>query len=513
MRLSQPLCPVFHTDAPKLAAKYAQAEEKIQANLQRQFPVGDTAYPLPILIEGAYYIGAWLECAPLEGLVYGRLFDFAVAQGNHQLFFDTQSAEGQIPCWIRRGISGWGQIQMVVPIARTAWEYYQLTGNASFLEQAYHACARWDDWLARYRDRQNTGLVELFCMYDTGHDHSTRFTHFSPGLPNECPAPDNPEASATDRGDARVCKPVPGLPWYAPDLSATLYGGRLALAEMAQEMGMSDAVGQWREKAERTRQAIMTQLFDPETACFYDRTATGEWNYIRCDSLTRVLGEKVVDQALFEDIFQRHIMDPEGFWPAYPLPSVAVSDPHFHFVPKNNWGGPTQALTALRAPRWFEHYGKPAEMVELARRWIQALEMAPDFPQQLHPHTGEASPDGGYAPAILTLFDYSARLYGITVEEDEVCWNCRLPKGATHAEYRLQLPAGEARLTTTATGSVLRLGKQTVAEVTGTCRLVTDANGKPLRFVGTNLEPATVSAPGLLPETRLLPNHSISPSR
>jgi len=58
MRLAQPLRPVFHTDAPGLAAKYASAEAKILANLQREFPVGDAAYPLPILIEGAYYIGA-----------------------------------------------------------------------------------------------------------------------------------------------------------------------------------------------------------------------------------------------------------------------------------------------------------------------------------------------------------------------------------------------------------------------------------------------------------------------
>jgi len=433
-----------------------------------------------------------------------------VARGNHQLFFDEQAEDGQIPCWIRRGRRGWGQIQMVVPIARTAWELYQLTGQTAFLEQAYRACARWDDWLARYRDRHDTGLVELFCVYDTGHDNSTRFIDFCRELPNECPAPDNPQASATDRGDAKVCKPAPGLPWYAPDLSATLYGGRMALAEMATEMGDLAAAAQWQEKAEKTRLAIMAQLFDPETACFYDRTATGELNRIRCDSLTRVLGEKVVDQILFEEIFERHILDPEGFWPAYPLPSVAVSDPHFHFVAKNNWGGPSQALTALRAPRWFEHYGRPAELTELARRWVKALEMAPDFPQQLHPHTGEASPDGGYAPAILTLIDYVSRLHGICLDDDdEVFWNCRLPAGATRSEYRLQLPAGEASLVTTAAGSALRLGDRTVAEITGVCRVVTDGAGELLRLVGTSLETQPVTVTGLLPETPLLANESL----
>jgi hypothetical protein len=30
-------------------------------------------------------------------------------------------------------------------------------------------------------------------------------------------------------------------------------------------------------------------------------------------------------------------------------------------IPKNSWGGPSQALTALRAPRWMDHYGRSAE--------------------------------------------------------------------------------------------------------------------------------------------------------
>jgi hypothetical protein len=510
MRLSQPLQPEFHTDAPTLAAKYAMAEEKIQANILREFPVEDATYPMPILIEGAYYIGAWLECAPLEGLVYGRLFDFDVALGNHTLFFDTQFPDGQIPCWVRRGIRGHGQIQMVVPIARTAWEVYRLTGDSQFLAQAYQSCSRWDDWLSTYRDRQNVNLVEMFCVYDTGHDNSTRFTDFCAEFPHECPAPDAPELSASDRGDAKVCKPVPGMPWYAPDLSATLYGGRLALAEMAQEMGDSTAAGRWREKAEATRKAMMDLLFDPETACFYDRTANGEWNRIRCDSLTRVLCEGVVDQPLFEEIFSRHILDPNGFWPAYPLPSVAVNDPHYNFKPVNNWGGPSQALTALRAPRWFEPYGKPAEMAELARRWVTALEQAPDFPQQLNPHTGEASPDGGYAPAILAFFDYVARLHGIGVEGDEVHWNCRLPDGATHAEYSVQLPAGKAVLTTTRSGSTLRLGGEELASIVGTCRVVTDANGHIQRLVGTSLEAEDVVLNGTPLDSRLGPNESVA---
>jgi len=87
---------------------------------------------------------------------------------------------------------------------------------------------------------------------------------------------------------------------------------------------------------------------------------------IRGDALTRVLCEHVVDQPMFERIYARHIKNPEGFWPPYPLPSIAVSDPTFvRDLPENSWGGASQALTALRAPRWFEHYGKSTDLKEL----------------------------------------------------------------------------------------------------------------------------------------------------
>jgi len=60
----------------------------------------------------------------------------------------------------------------------------------------------------------------LFCEYDSGHDNGPRFAH---GLPKECPD-----------GDARRCPDFPGLPFLAPDLSATVYGGRIALGKMGQ---------------------------------------------------------------------------------------------------------------------------------------------------------------------------------------------------------------------------------------------------------------------------------------
>src|ERR1019366_4544626 len=46
--------------------------------------------------------------------------------------------------------------------------------------------------------------------------------------------------------------------------------------------------------------------------------------------------------------------NPKAFWSPFPLPSLAMDDPLFvRSIPPNSWGGASQALTALRAPRWM----------------------------------------------------------------------------------------------------------------------------------------------------------------
>ena len=45
--------------------------------------------------------------------------------------------------------------------------------------------------------------------------------------------------------------------------------------------------------------------------------------------ISRVLGEHVVDQQLFETIYQRQIHNPAAFWAPYPLASIALDDPAF----------------------------------------------------------------------------------------------------------------------------------------------------------------------------------------
>jgi len=380
----------FCVDNQAIKDKYEAACRGLAANTRNVF-----GYPDPVLIEGGEYPGVWLECGPLEGLVYGRIAP-EIAKANHEVFFYHQREDGQLPCCVRVDRISFAQIQMVVPIAATALETAELTHDESFLAQAYESCVRWDRWLALNRNTRGTGLCEAFCEYDTGHDNSPRFKN----LPKKCP--DN---------NAAICPRSGKLPYLAPDLSATVYGGRIALAGMAQRLGKNRDAAHWTEQAESIRQRILKHCYDPVDECFYDVDADGDFIRIRGDALTRVFSEHVVDQSLFDRIYARHIKNPQGFWPPFPLPSIAVGDPTFASgLPHNSWGGPSQALTALRAPRWFVHYGRQTDLNELMRCWVGAILRAPDFMQQMDPWTGVFSTSAGYSPAMCVLIDFVDRL-------------------------------------------------------------------------------------------------------
>lgn len=470
------VAPEFRTANAGWQAAYDKALSVLAANVQVM-----PRYSQPVLIEGAVYQGIWMECGPHEATFY-RKFRPDVARNSHMTFFELQRADGQLPCNNKVAETGFGQIQMVVPIAATAWELARASGDDELLQAAYRACGMWDDWLMRYRNTRGTGLVEGFCTYDTGHDNSPRWA----GIPPQCP---NKDAKRFSDGF--------GLPRLCPDLSATTFGGRVALAEMAKALGKTSEADMWTDKAEAIRKSIIERLYIAADAAFYDLDADDKFIRIRGDILTRVCGEHVPDQALFDELWTRQIHNPKAFWAPYPLPSIALDDPQFvRPIPSNSWGGASQALTALRAGRWMEHYGRPSEFAVMMDAWCRALQADMTFRQQLDPVSGAvtAAEATGYSPAALVMMDYTWRLAGVCERPDVLHWNVRPGHPAAQsAVFRLPLDKGvTAEMRYDARGAELSLSGKVLGRIDGTARLVTDLAGKPLSLIGVAETAATV---------------------
>lgn len=470
--------PVFATANGSWQMAYDKALQVLAGNVQ-VLP----RYDFPVLIEGANYAGIWQECGPHESLVYS-LFRPDVARNSHMTFFVLQRDDGQLPANNKRTEAGFGQIQMAVPIAATAWDLAQRTGDDELLHKAYESCAHWDSWLMRYRNTRGTGLVEGFCTYDTGHDNSPRWA----GMPNQCPGK-----------DAKICPQAPGLPRLCPDLSATVYGGRVALAAMARALGKGADADRWTESAERIRQLILAKLYLPEEAAFYDLDAQGHFVRIRSDVLSRVCGEHVVDQRAFDELWERQIHNPKAFWAPYPLPSIALDDPAFvRPIPANSWGGASQALTALRAPRWFEHYGKAAELAFLMRRWCEAIQRDGAFRQQMDPVTGEFTHAGppGYSPTALAMVDFTWRLAGVRDINGQLEWNVS-PRCAASQSARFSIRFDRthtAIMGYDTKGASLEIDGKHIARIdSGAARLITGTQGQPKRLIGIGETTETIA--------------------
>jgi len=173
--------------------------------------------------------------------------------------------------------------------------------------------------------------------------------------------------------------------------------------------------------------------------------------------------------------------NPAAFWAPYPLTSIALDDPTFvRPIPRNSWGGASQALTALRAPRWMEHYGKPADLAHLMQQWVSAILRDKKFLQQLDPTIGAFTPDAGdYSPAALVFLDFTWRLSGVRRTGDLLEWNVRPPAPSIQSSYRLKLSATNVAELKYAVGQgELLLNNKVLYRTNSTVRLVTDLDGE-----------------------------------
>jgi hypothetical protein len=288
----------------------------------------------------------------------------------------------------------------------------------------------------------------------------------------------------------------------------------MAMAAMARAMGKNAEGDRWEESAHKIGRLMVERLYDAEDGAFYDVDTDGRFVRVLSVANMRVMGEHVAEREIFENVYLKQLHNEKAFWAAYPLPSIALDDPEFvRPIPRNSWGGASQALTALRAPRWMEHYGKPAELAWMMGRWIKAIARHGEFRQQMDPRTGEFTlPDpGGYSPAALVFVDFLWRLHGVCETGEMLEWNVCAPEGE-RTEFELKTGRGTALLEYRKGVAELTLHGKKLATVRGTGRLVTDREGKLLAAVGTAEKPVDVMVewPGGLRRTvGLRPNERV----
>jgi hypothetical protein len=466
----------------RFAASGERLEKVYYSALQKLLDcIVPTLSEAPVLHEGGIYLGCWLEST---GTINNELlarFMPGVAESTYEQFADYQREDGLIPYKVTEKGPAYRQIQMVTPLARSVWHHYHLNGeNCDFLRKMYQAMARFDHWLAAYRDTRGTGCVEAFGTFDTGHDLSPRFWH----------VPDTPHLN-----DARLCNPdSPILPFLAPDLTANIYCQRKYLAKMAEALGESG--NGWSQKAQESLQSLFRYCYDEEDGFFYDRDRHDQFVRIQSDVLLRVLACEVGDRVFFDKALSRYLLNTSKFFAKYPYPSIALDDPRFDpFSSYNSWAGPSNFLSIIRTPHAFEHHHRYVELTWVLFAIMAAFPRMKRFAQTISPWTGEEGFTETYSPAILCVLDYVERLCGILPTAEGDLWFTGLvPYPLDHGEeiadetaYSRVVAGVEYELhNTRETASVYRNGELHM-RFPGGVRAVTDREGRLRKMIGMSI--------------------------
>ncbi len=358
------------------------------------------------------YPGVWLEHT-YDAIFFAKLEPAYthIAKNVLQLFLDNQKENGQLPCFIidRNKCTdmpeyGYSQIQECVSFFRLCFEFYEISNDIEFLNNAYEKGKKWIEWCESCRMVNQNGLIETFCGFDDGHDNSPRKN----GMKYKGTAKNDDAAQYPD--DDNV------LPIISPDVNAVYYGDLLALSEIAKILNKLSESEYYLKKAEVVKKLIIKICYDEKDNFFYDVDRYGKMRKYLSISITNIFTEHVLDSKFMDKIYCKHLKNPKEFFTPYPFPSIAISDPQFQKnLDGNSWGYYSQALTILRCTRWMDYYGKQKDFDEILKKWIAAWTFGNKimFGQELDPITGETSQCSEWYSSCMLVYIYAVRRLGL----------------------------------------------------------------------------------------------------
>ena len=388
---------------------YDTAAEKCRGNLKR---FGSDL----VLVEGGGYEKIWLETQPMGGEMYA-LHNLKAAKNNIELFMQYQRADGRLPgsiqCNDGKIEAQFNKYQGFCFPFPALNLYYLLGEDRDYLLELQDSLRRFDECLWRTRDSNGDGLLESYCVYDTGEDQALRYGD-APCWWTEDEPP---------RGYSVV-------PMASMDVTSWSYTARDTLARISRILDDGQAEA-WAEKATRTARALREGLWDEKRGACYDRDRNGKTIDILCHNTLRCMYWGSISRGMADRFVKEHLLNPREFWTPFPLPSVAVCDPMFRNAPENNWSGQPEGLTYQRAILALENYGYHTIVTELGKKLIRSIaEYGFRFTQQFDPFTGKPSlvhavthqpvqEDSGepiqdaYGPTLLSALEYIAHRFGI----------------------------------------------------------------------------------------------------
>ncbi|MFN8498830.1 MAG: trehalase family glycosidase [Anaerolineae bacterium] len=306
--------------------------------------------------------------------------------------------EGMVPhmtYWDGGGEALWGRsdrstITQPPVIAYAVERVFAATQDIAFVRRVYPALQAYHAWWLRRRDPDGDNLVSAIHPWETGWDASPAWD-----APMGLRAPSDVESRRARMAlvatlgkldyDIERAQAAGLFTVESCDLNAFFGGSLVSMARLSEALGLDEAARGYRQQADATAAAIQTRCWDETAGVFRDLAGRDEVPLPEFTATTFVpLFAAIPTTAQAARLVSR-LTDPAQFWPAYPLPTVALSEPLF--APDRYWRGPSWVHLNWLVYHGLLSYGYQDIASDLAARTFAMVEGA-GFWEYYNPLTG-----------------------------------------------------------------------------------------------------------------------------
>jgi len=271
------------------------------------------------------------------------------------------------------------------PVIAQAVEAVVESGGEALLDEALPALERYYRFLARDRDPDRDGLISTISQFESGLDFSPAYDparwRGRPGARRLALAARLPQV--VNRVVDYDLDLVFALnPRHREDLlvNSVYADGLLALSRLAGRRGKASLEAWAEERGSAVRERLLERCYDERRGLFFDLAGPLELRAARVKTILSLM--PLLVQGLPDEVSGRlleHLTNPREFWPAFPVPSVALDEPSFSRDSlvdgrRRIWRGPCSMSTnwlLARALRREGHHDLADELAERSRRLVE----------------------------------------------------------------------------------------------------------------------------------------------
>ena len=298
-------------------------------------------------------------------------------------------------------------------VARAVLRIYEATGDSEFVREVLPPIRRFFRWLKAYRDPDDDSLIAIIQPDESGLDASPKYDRLM-GIASGPPKETLPQlrrsmrrlfdAYAPQRADPARIPALDVFTWEDVMVNAIYADGLRCLAKLTD---LPREAEEFADRAARVRAALEAKCWDEKAGVFWDLAG---WDEKPAKTLTfsslfpLILDD--LDPRKATRLIDEHLLNEREFWLAYPVPSVAATEPSFDPAWRTNttWRGPTWINV-----NWYLYWGLRAHgrndvASDLAERTIRMM-AASGVREFYDPLTGEGqgAPDFGWSTLVLDL--------------------------------------------------------------------------------------------------------------